>query len=263
MAWWGSVIGGAVGFMLGGPLGALLGLALGTHYLNDKINFSGFSGGGSSKERAQAAFFTATFSVMGHLAKADGRVTESEIQLTERFMQQLNLDAAQRRAAIELFNQGKKADFPIKQILDQFQEECHRERHLIELFLNALLQVVYADGELSQPEYQALRQIYARLGLSEKHLEAWLHRFQYQQQAGNASSTASANSLLSDAYDLLGVDKETPEAEVKRAYKRLMSENHPDKLVAKGLPEEMIVLATQKSQDISKAYQRIREARGF
>ena len=111
MAWWGKVVGGAFGFMLGGPLGAAFGAAIGHNFDKGVAREHSATGSGASgQERIQAAFFTATFSVMGHIAKADGRVTEDEIALARAVMRDMALNTAQTRVAGELFNQGKKAE---------------------------------------------------------------------------------------------------------------------------------------------------------
>ena len=119
MSWWGKVVGGTLGFMMGGPLGALLGLSLGHSFDSSTTGRrdQGFFPG--HQERTQAAFFTATFSVMGHMAKADGRVSAQEISLAEMLMQEMRLDKIQRKAAIELFNQGKQSGFDLFGVLQR------------------------------------------------------------------------------------------------------------------------------------------------
>ena len=147
MAWWGKVVGGALGFILGGPLGALLGTVLG-HNL-DK-GFASLKGveelDPGERERVQTAFFTATFSVMGHVAKADGRVSEREIALASAIMSQMELSGEVRQAAVGLFNEGKSPDFRLDEVLDQFRRECHRRRTLMQMFLEIQIQAAYADG---------------------------------------------------------------------------------------------------------------------
>jgi len=134
VSWWGKLAGGAFGFMLGGPLGALLGAVLG-HNLDKGLRGleqdEGIAPG--DQERVQTAFFTATFSIMGHLAKADGRVSKDEIALARTVMERMDLDADMRRAAIELFDQGKRAHFPLDDVLEQFRRECHRRSTLIQM----------------------------------------------------------------------------------------------------------------------------------
>ncbi len=134
MAWWGKMIGGTVGFMLGGPLGALLGGSIGHQFdaRRGRAGGTGFLPG--AQERTQAAFFTATFSVMGHLAKADGHVSQHEIQAASGLMDRMQLNPSQRQAAIDLFEQGKQSAFPLDDVLQQFRTECHRRVTLVRMF---------------------------------------------------------------------------------------------------------------------------------
>ncbi len=258
MAWWGTLLGGALGYMFGGPLGALLGAALGRNFdrgikLTDRE--AGLEPG--QQERVQAAFFTATFSVMGHIAKSDGRVTPDEIAATESIMTRMQLDARQRKAAIQLFSEGKKAGFPLNDVLDQFLHECHRRRNLVQMFLEIQIATALADGRLDTAERRILFAMGERLGFTSAGIEQLLHL------AGASAPRTGHAAPLSEAYAMLGVDSKADDATVKKAYRRLMNQHHPDKLVAKGLPEEMIQIATEKTQQIKSAYEQIKAARGM
>ncbi|MEM8843620.1 MAG: co-chaperone DjlA [Pseudomonadota bacterium] len=260
MSWWGKIAGGGLGFAIGGPLGAMLGAVLG-HQV-DKANKNNFDPG--SQERTQVAFFTATFSVMGHLAKADGQVSPQEIQMAEQVFRQMKFDPSQRSAAIELFNEGKKDDFNLDEVLDQFRRECGRKISLINMFLQIQIQAAYADGKKDPAEEKILIRICNRLGYPVailEQLEALL--FAQQRQYSNTSYQQPTQSDLVNAYKLLGVEENVTNDEVKKAYRRLMHQNHPDKLISKGLPEEMIQVATEKSKHIQKAYDLIKKKRGF
>ncbi len=266
MSWWGKLAGGGLGFALGGPLGAMLGAILG-HQLDKSASQQrrqvGFDPG--SQERTQAAFFTATFSVMGHIAKADGRVSPQEIQLAEQVMAQMHLNKEQRKAAIQLFNQGKQDDFVIDDVLEQFRKECRRKITLMQMFIEIQLQAAYADGVKDPAEERVLRHISKVLGIPHAvltQLESLIFAQQrsYQYSSGGAAQQPSALDIK-NAYKILGVNQSATDAEVKKSYRKLMSQHHPDKLIAKGLPEEMIELATDKTQEIQKAYERIKQYR--
>ncbi|MDH3712645.1 MAG: co-chaperone DjlA [Gammaproteobacteria bacterium] len=260
MAWWGKLIGGAFGFMLGGPLGALLGAALG-HNFDRGLKGLEFSPG--DQERVQTAFFTATFSVMGYVAKADGRVTPEEIQLAQAVMDQMQLDADRRRAAIKLFDEGKRPDFPLDDVVTQFRHECHRRSTLMQMFVEIQLQAAYADGAMHAEERRLLLHICDLLGFSRhifEHLDAII-RASVGVRAGADQRTPRQK--LKTAYQVLDIKESASDADVKRAYRRLMSQHHPDKLVSKGLPEEMIELAKQKTQEIRKAYEEVKERRSM
>jgi DnaJ like chaperone protein len=275
VSWWGKLVGGAFGFLLGGPLGAVLGAALGHGFdrgMGGLPRGADASLGEGDRERVQTAFFTATFSVLGNVAKVDGQVSRDEIRLAEAVMDEMNLSADMRRAAINLFNQGKTPDFPLQDVLAQFRHECHGRTTLIRLFLEIQLQAAYADGELHPAESRLLQAICDQLGFSRAAF-AGLERMIRAERAfrggagtgGGGQRRAQADSgrpTLQQAYDLLGVKRDASDADIKRAYRRLLSQHHPDKLVSKGLPEEMMKIAAQKTHEIRQAYERIKEARG-
>ena len=262
MSWWGKVIGGAFGYMLGGPLGALLGAALGHNF--DK-GLSNVYIGPADVERIQSAFFTATFSIMGAVAKSDGRVTEDEIQMAKQVMLQMQLSQEQTDTAIRLFNEGKDPGFRLDDVLDQFRKECHRRRNLLQMFMEIQIATAMADGVVQKEEREILIHIGDRLGFSLHHIDTLLRMVQAQQQYGyrQAGGQQTTRATLSDAYAVLGLNKSANDSEVKKAYRRLMNQHHPDKLVSKGLPEEMIKIATEKTQEIKLAYEQIKDSRGM
>jgi DnaJ like chaperone protein len=260
MSWWGKLIGGTFGFMLGGPLGAILGASLG-HNFDRGLN--GMDGAESlgfiDVEKVQSAFFTATFSMMGHLAKSDGRITKAEIAVAESVMQQMKLSAQQKKVAISLFEKGKQPDFPVRAALQQLREECHFRRNLLQMFLEILIVTALADGDLQPAERQVLDMAATAVGFSPQEFQAILRRLQASRQTHGKEESASAR--LDKAYQTLGIPSNASDDDVKRAYRRLMSQHHPDKLVAKGLPQEMMDLANQKTLEIKAAYELIRGSR--
>lgn len=269
MSWLGKLVGGAFGFLMGGPLGAILGASVGHQFdagMEGMEVDENLSPG--DQHRVQMAFFTATFSVMGHIAKADGRVSSAEINLAKRVMDEMRLSGDMRETAINMFQQGKKADFPIHDVLEQFRKECHRRTHLIRMFMEIQIQAAFADGVLVRAEEMVLHNICAHLHISRFEYEGIKLQFQAQQrfyshsQQHQRQTTRTQRNALNDAYDVLGINASASEAEVKKSYRRLINQNHPDKLVAKGLPEEMMTLAKEKTQQIRKAYETIRAARG-
>jgi DnaJ like chaperone protein len=277
MSWLGKFVGGAFGFMFGGPMGVILGASLGHQFDIGMIrveNLESLRPG--DQHRVQMAFFTATFSVMGHIAKADGRVSPEEISLANRIMDQMSIAGEMRTTAINLFEQGKSADFPLDDVLAQFYKECHRRTDLIRMFLELQIQEALADGALDNKEERLLLHICGQLRVSQFDYERLKIRvqaqqrfngrdYQYQHQQDSHKRQQPhrrrEQSSLKDAYDVLGLAPSASDDEVKKAYRRLMSQNHPDKLVAKGLPEEMMKLAKEKTQKITKAYETIQQAR--
>jgi DnaJ like chaperone protein len=262
MSWWGKLLGGTFGFMLGGPLGAILGASLGHNFDKGLGGFTPVGGGGQDRadvEQIQSAFFTATFSMMGHLAKSDGQVSRAEIAMAESVMQQMRLNPRQKQVAISLFERGKQADFPVASVLQQFRAECHRRRHLLQMFLEILAATALADGELHPAERRVLDTTAAALGFSPQEFLHILQRLQASRHMHQPSTKPA--SALNDAYKLLGLSKGATDDELKKAYRRLMNQHHPDKLVSKGLPQEMMELANQKTMEIKAAYELIRNSR--
>ena len=213
---------------------------------------------GYRREQAQLAFFAAAFGVMGHVAKADGRVSREEIRLADSMMDQLGLRGEQRQAARALFNRGKSPDFPLGDIIDQLRSECLRGSNIRRMFMEIQFQAALVDGHLHPSERRLLRRIASRLGLSSAEfieLERMMHSMHSSARSNGEGPT------LDDAYETLGVSPDAPDDEVKRAYRRLMSRHHPDKLAAKGLPEEMMRAATERTQQIKAAWDTVKTAR--
>ena len=259
MSWWGKIVGGTFGFMMGGPLGAVMGAALG-NYFDDGLEGIALddSLGIGATERVQSAFFTTTFAVMGYVAKSDGKVTRDEIELAEQVMQQMHLTSEQRVLAINLFNEGKKESFPLNDVLAQFKREAFRRRNLVQMFLEILISTALADGSLHGDEERTLQHISAQLNWRPEEFFLLLRMVSGQAQFGDIRAESKK---LDAAYELLGVQESVADQELKKSYRRLMNQHHPDKLVAKGLPEEMIDIATQKTQDIKAAYELIKKHR--
>jgi len=258
MSWWGRGVGGTFGFMLGGPLGALMGASLGNYFdggIESARRGPALGLGLGDTERVQSVFFTTTFALMGYIAKADGEVTADEIALTEQVIQQMHLGSVQRKVAIKLFNAGKKDGFPVHEVLAQFKRECFRRRNLIQMFLEIVTATAFADGRMDSREQRILEGIAADLGYSKADYAQFRSRLSGQ---AHFASDESVEDKLQGAYTLLDCKPGVGAAELKKAYRRQMNQHHPDKLVAKGLPEEMIDLATRKTQDIKAAYELIK-----
>jgi DnaJ like chaperone protein len=256
MSWWGKAIGSGFGFMLGGPLGAIMGAAMGHHFDKGLNNIDGFNI--DHQQRTQTAFFTATFSIMGYMAKVDGHVSQDEIAMARHVMAQMNLSAAQRKAAIALFNEGKQANFPLDAALQQLRKECHRSTNLLQMFIEILISTAMADGNLHHAETTTLNYIGQQLGFDSAYIERLLRMINAQH---NFDDGASSKPTTANAYAVLGIDENTSDADLKKTYRRLISQHHPDKLVARGLPEEMIKLANKKTHEIKVAYELIKQSR--
>ena len=261
MSWWGTVIGGAFGFLVGGPLGALLGAALGRNF-DQGLNQLPGAGHYEPQERIQTAFFTATFSVMGNICKADGLVSSAEIHVARHVMAQMQLNPEQVNAAMALFNEGKKAGFSLDAVLNQLRTEIGHRQTLKRMFIEIQCMAATADNAVDQTERKLLVHLCDVIGFSRTELEGLLNAFNSNFHRGQQGTTPARNSA-SEAYKILGVKASNSDDEIKKAYRRLISQHHPDKLVSKGLPEEMIKIATARTHEIRQAYELLKEKRGF
>ncbi|WP_348761507.1 co-chaperone DjlA [uncultured Salinisphaera sp.] len=223
----------------------------------------------------QNQFLNSTFAVMGALCKADGQVTRDEIRVAEQLFTRLRMNEEQKARAREAFNRGKADDFDLDGEVAQFRQTARGQRALHQMFLQVQIAAIAADGKVSNAEHDMLMRVARGLGLSEgeiRQLEAMLGMgggagagFGGQTSGDGMGSKAgvSQEEQLSQAYDVLGVTAEASDAEVKKAYRRQMSQNHPDKLASKGMPDSMREMAEQKTREIGAAYERICEARGM
>lgn len=266
MSWTGKTIGMILGFMLGGPIGLLIGLFLG-HMVDQGLLQRWFNSASFTKAhqaRVQKVFFDTTFLIMGYVAKSDGHVSENEIRAARKIMNQMNLTEPMRREAIRLFNDGKAANFNWQSSMTQLKQACFFQPNLLRMFLEIQIQMAHADGQiLSQRKRQVLQGICNQLGVAGFNFSQFEQRFRGEQnyQRSYQRPQTDPRQFLDDAYKVLGVSKDASDAEVKKAYRRLMSQHHPDKLMSKGLPPEMIKMATEKTQRIKSAYEQICKAR--
>ena len=243
---WGKVIGAGLGLVSGGPIGGVVGLVLG-HSLDSMLPQWRRN---ANLARAQAVFFRATFRILGSLAKADGRVSEREVAMVEQLMQRLRLDATSRRRAIRCFNDGKAHGFRVADEVNELARETKAHIELRRLALEMALEIAFADGRLKPEGRSFLERMAASFGIPERELSAML-------ELRGAGPEAEFT-----PYEILEVETDASMAEIKRAYRRLMAKHHPDKLVSRGLPPEMLALAEERTREIRAAYDQLRQERG-
>lgn len=244
----GALFGGFTGFAVGGLLGYFLARPLIGGLIRKRIT------------QVQTRFLDAVFAVMGALCKADGQVTRDEIQVAEALFDRLRLNEQARAQARQAFHRGKQADFDLDAEVANFAQAARGQRPLLMMFMQVQLAAVGADGQVHPAEHEMLLRIARGLGLPESEVERMEAMLR-----GAAGGTQRGRSQpdLDWAYQVLGVSPDASDDTVKKAYRKLMSENHPDKLASKGLPESMRAMAEEKTRDITTAYDRIKEARAL
>ncbi len=266
MKFTGKVVGGAIGLLAGGPLGAAVGVLLGHQ-------FDEYSGSSAEEPRLRNdsdataigdQLFRTAFRTMGHVAKSDGVVSESEIAAARAVMSDLRLTPPQVRTAIDYFTAGKQPDFDLSAELAALSQACRGRPGLLRTFLEIQVRAALAGTNMEGPARQLLGQMANRLGVSMVELaqiEAVLRirSGTFRQQA----TRNTGNEQLQQAYSVLECSPASSDNEIVKSYRRQLSRHHPDKLKANGLPESMIEHAKQRTQTIIEAYELIRERRGI
>ncbi len=250
MGWFGKVVGGTIGFAIGGPLGAVAGAAFGhsfdsssrQHYINDNARLS-------SGEESQFTFFIAAFSMLAKLAKVDGRISGEEIKSIENFMvNDLNLDLENRRLAMNIFHAAIDSRETFHDFARQFYMQFSRQPQILELMMDMFFRVSVADGVLSQSEEQLI------------HSASKVFNF------NDAEYSKFKSKYIKDFekyYAILGSSKNDSNDQIKKQYRKLILEYHPDKIASKGLPDEFIKFANDKFREIHEAYEVIKKEKGI
>lgn len=263
---WGKILGALFGMALLKIPGLFLGLLIG-HWFDKSYGGAfaskgGFNGFSRDKSEAQGIFRYNTFAVMGHISKSNGVVTHSHIQQASAFMDQLGLTTQQKQEAQAAFRAGKSADFPLAEQLAEFKAAYRFRPDMLLMFLEIQISTAYVDLNLSSAEKKILAQIASALGISAVQLERMLSRYEAEASFAKSNKTGTEpDQLLADAYKILGISSDCSEVQLKKAYKKLMAQHHPDKLMSQGLPPELMEIAKRKTQDIQAAYELIREQR--
>lgn len=263
MIWQGKALGAMVGVFAAGPVGALFGTFIGHMFdVQAETRFRN-SAPRATSIGVQEAFFRATFQVMGHLAKADGRVSQEEIRAARAMMVELRLGEREVKLAIELFTQGKAQDFPLEQTLQQLHRICRNRPDLYRMFVQIQVQAALWGDGLHSAGRKVLARVCAALDISAYELVQMEALLRMQQSSRQPAEARPVVDRVAQAYEVLGVTAAASDGEVTKAYRRLMNQNHPDKLVAKGLPESMTKVAEEKTRQIRTAYEVLRAARGM
>ncbi len=274
MSWFGKMVGGTIGLMIGGPLGAIAGGAIGHHLFDkesgaahrDRVNdggwqdgfgqsrssagqrpFGGAGGGRAAEaEKRQMSYFLALFSILGKLAKADGHVSREEGEQVVAFLDAMGVRGDQRQFAIRVFNEARNSPYSAEDFARQFAEFSRRQPDLRSSMIDMLFRIALADGEFHPAEEEMIGNIARILGISDTELKTIRERHIAQ---------------TDQAYSVLGLSPDASDEDVKSAYRRLVQEYHPDRIVSQGMPEEFVEYATQRFQEIQDAWETIRAER--
>ncbi|MFQ1017956.1 co-chaperone DjlA [Gilliamella sp. BG7] len=239
-----------------------------------------------TEQRTQAnptLYLTVVFEVLGHLSKAKGVVTQDDINLASQFMDRLQLDRNGRKLAQDSFNNGKASDYPLRSRLAELYAQYRFRRNVLNIFCEQLIQAALVDGVLDEKEQQILFIVAEEFNIPRQQMAIYIQMMMgsyhfrqngYSNQHGQRGQYQRSNNYgnyqgrspqsdLQNAYKILGVAATAEISEIKRAYRKLMNEHHPDKLVSKGLPKEMLETAKKRAQEIQAAYDLIKASRGF
>lgn len=266
MSGYGKWIGAIAGYWITRSfIGAMVGFFLG-HVVDQAFTMS------QRRKVVTNDFINPLFAFAGAVSKADGRVSEQEIAAARALMQRMQLDEPQRREAIDSFNAGKQPGYAVDIAIANLRVWSQGRRDLGFMLLDMLLDIVYAEGELAAAKQALIRRLCATVGISEGDLAA-LSALKgyghfgnragprpgsqgYSQQRGNPQSSVAA-----DPYAVLGLDRNASSRDIKVAWRRLMSQHHPDKLG--NVPDELKRRAEARARDINAAYERIKNERGL
>ena len=253
-----KLIGALLGFYFLGFFGAFIGYFLGSFI--DRYIAYGIGGVNPfSQHQRQSVFLETVFILMGKLAKADGHISQDEIDHVEQFIQKLGMSAEHRQQAIALFKRGADANFDIEPSLKKFIAICGNTHNLKQMLLVYLIVMALADGQIHANEEIILKDVARHFGYDQAAFKQILDMV--LNQSHFASGQTPTASRLDDAYKALGVSKESRDHEIKRAYRKLISQYHPDKLIGQGVPEDMIDVATEQAKEVQVAYDLITTSR--
>jgi len=244
MSIWGKILGGAAGFAVGGPLGAIIGAVAG--HAVDRYRATQVEGEDGGDPTRSIAFTIGVIVLSAKMAKADGVVTRDEI---DAFKQVFRVPAHETGNVSKVFNQARRDSAGFEPYARQLAGMFRDNPVVLEELLSCLAYIAHADGKLHPSEEQFLHEVSEIFSLSKAAFE-------------RATSIRRAPDET-DPYQLIGVSRDASDSDIKSAYRKLVIENHPDKLMAQGVPEEFIEVANRKLAAINAAYDTIQKERGF
>lgn len=238
MSLFGGIIGGFVGFTLLGPIGALVGSVIGSRMSESRTHRRS-----PNNLDHQVAFFAALFACFAKISKADGVVSKEEVHKIEEFIsKKFNLDKEQRNFAINIFQKAKDDNVSFEAYAKQLQSLLKQSPNSLLIFYELLFELAMADGELHPAEEKILKKVPNIFKLPNS-----LFKELYEKYVSN----------IKDYYQILGVNRNMSFPEIRKVYLKKRKEFHPDMLISKGLPEELIEKAKSKFIEIQEAYEEL------
>lgn len=262
--YWGKIIGTLLGLAARNPWIAVIGFILGHQFDRGfQARFRVFEKQGNDMPRVSEDFVKALFQTMGHLAKLDGRVTEGEIRSARMVMHRLSLNPAQVRRAIGWFDDGKMPGYPLVKRMRELRRVHARGASERLTFVRLLLEVILAKDRLKKDERAMIWTICTELEIGRVELAQMEAMIRAQKgfkrsPAGNADATR-----VQKAYAALGVAPDASNDEVKRAYRRLMNKNHPDKISGSNPGAEVMAEAQRRTREIRSAFEMLKARRSI
>ncbi len=256
MGFWGKAIGASMGFAVGGPIGAVLGGVIGhgfdTQSVQTRQYFETEDHGWPEVEQEfdrQYLFYVSLASLSAKMAKADGVITSDEIRAFDHFLRfDLRLNIDERKKIALIFNEAKNSPEEAAAIARQFKALIGYQHEVLQMMIQLLFRIAMADGHMHPDEERFIDQMASIFDLSQ---------MEYQQ------IRALYIKENDRSYQILGVTKNSSDSDIKKAYRKLVLEYHPDKIQAKGVPEDFVKVANDKMAEINKAYDDICKERGI
>lgn len=256
MGVWGKILGGVGGFLTGGPLGAVVGAALG-HAADSGVVGPGRIGPGAADLAAllgnrETLFAISVIVLSAKLAKADGPVKRVEV---DAFKAMFRIPPANLREVGQMFDKAREDSDGWEPFAERLGEAFADNRAMLEDVLAALFYIARADGPITRGELPVLQGIHLRFGLDSS---AW-----ERAKGVQPGSRVEQQQRTDDAYAVLGITPAATDEQVRQAWRKLMRENHPDGLAARGVPPEFVERATRKVAEINAAWDRVKRMRGL
>ncbi len=249
MALLGKVIGGIIGLTFGGPLGALAGVALGDYFFDNKKRFKSPNVFRNESQKRESVFFMATFACLGKLASADGHISDEEIKVLEKFIRKdLKLDKPSESMAKKIFFASASSHDSYESYAKQFYDTFKNDRNMIFMLMEIQLKIVMADNLYHEREKELIEKARKIFYITNAEFERLKSLYMKSENFD---------------YDILQCKPSDSDDTIKKNYRRLLKEYHPDVLASKGLSQEFMEIARKKFDNIQNAYDNIRKKRGF